>query len=399
MQNNKMSEGLEEAPVLPESEQPEDPKGWTLIWERLVRLGFGETVLRIGTSVISILLILIVIWVMGNFYVKGPTRLSKQAGLVSAGGPAPTPTAALPTIHFTGAPLAMVGITRLSLLHTVLPTRPRFDVTQYTVQAGDNLIAIAERFGLNPKTLLWGNYEVLADDPERLTPGQKLNILTVDGVLHKWAAGEGLNKVSEFFGVTPDTIIDWPGNNLSADSIGDLSAPNIAVGTPIVIPGGKREFTSWTAPRIVRTNPSTGKSLGVGACGSIVNGAIGVGVFIWPTTEHFISGYNYTPDTNHYGIDIGGHLGNPVYAVDNGVVVYAGWSEQGYGNLVMIDHGNGWQSLYAHLNEIYVSCGQSLYQGTQVGALGTTGRSSGPHLHFELRSDTYGRANPLNFLP
>jgi murein DD-endopeptidase MepM/ murein hydrolase activator NlpD len=65
----------------------------------------------------------------------------------------------------------------------------------------------------------------------------------------------------------------------------------------------------------------------------------------------------------------------------------------------MIDHGNGWQSLYAHLNEIYVSCGQSLYQGTQVGALGTTGRSSGPHLHFELRSDTYGRANPLNFLP
>jgi murein DD-endopeptidase MepM/ murein hydrolase activator NlpD len=399
MQNKKVPESPDEAPAVPESAPLEEPKGWTLIWERLVRLGFGETVLRIGTSVISILLFLIVIWVMGNFYVKGSARLPKQASLAGAGGPALTPTVTLPTIQFNAAPLAMVGITRLSLLHTTLPTRPRFDITQYEVQPGDNLIAIAERFGLNPKTLLWGNYEVLADDPERLTPGQKLNILPVDGVLHKWAAGEGLHKVAEFFGVTPDVIIDWPGNNLSADTIGDFASPNIPVGAPIVIPGGKREFSSWTAPRIVRTDPSTGKSLGVGACGSIANGAVGVQVFIWPTTEHFISGYNYTPDTNHFGIDIGGHLGNPVYAVDNGVVVYAGWSEQGYGNLVMIDHGNGWQSLYAHLNEIYVTCGQSLYQGTTLGALGTTGRSSGPHLHFELRSDTYGRANPLNFLP
>ncbi|MDD5369584.1 MAG: peptidoglycan DD-metalloendopeptidase family protein, partial [Anaerolineaceae bacterium] len=362
MQNNQMSESPGEAPVSPEPARThEELKGWTLIWERLVRLGFGETVLRIGTSVISVLLFLIVIWVMGNFYVKGPTRLAKQAGLAAAGGPASTPTLALPTIRYQSAPLAMIGITRLSLLHTTLPTRPRFEITQYEVQAGDNLIAIAQRFGLNPKTLLWGNYEVLADDPERLMPGQQLNILPVDGVLHKWAAGEGLRKVAEFFGVTPDAIIDWPGNNLSAETIGDLAAPNIPVGTPIVIPGGKRDFSGWTAPRIVRTDPSTGKSLGVGACGKVVAGAVGSGGFIWPTTEHFISGYTYTPDANHYGIDIGGKLGNPVYAVDNGVVVYAGWSEQGYGNLVIIDHGNGWQSLYAHLNDIYVTCGMSLF--------------------------------------
>jgi len=80
------------------------------------------------------------------------------------------------------------------------------------------------------------------------------------------------------------------------------------------------------------------------------------------------------------------------------VIVYAGWSDYGYGNMVFIDHGNGWQTLYAHLSVLNVSCGQGVGQGATIGAMGSTGNSSGPHLHFEMRSDKYGRVNPLDFL-
>jgi murein DD-endopeptidase MepM/ murein hydrolase activator NlpD len=79
-------------------------------------------------------------------------------------------------------------------------------------------------------------------------------------------------------------------------------------------------------------------------------------------------------------------------------VVYAGWSNYGYGYLIVIDHGTGWQSAYAHLSGVGVYCGQSVAQGDVIGALGSTGNSSGPHLHFELLSSIYGKVNPWDFL-
>ena len=119
--------------------------------------------------------------------------------------------------------------------------------------------------------------------------------------------------------------------------------------------------------------------------------------FVWPAGAHTISGYNYNPGV-HPAIDIAGGEGSPAYATDSGVVVYAGWSNYGYGNLIVIDHGNGWQSAYAHLSAYSVTCGQSVFQGGLIGAIGNTGNSYGSHLHFEL---VYGGAklNPLDFLP
>ena len=84
--------------------------------------------------------------------------------------------------------------------------------------------------------------------------------------------------------------------------------------------------------------------------------------------------------------------------MDNGVIVYAGWSDYGYGYLIVVDHGTGWQSAYAHLSAVGVSCGQSVFQGTVIGGLGSTGNSSGPHLHFELVFNG-AKVNPLNYLP
>jgi murein DD-endopeptidase MepM/ murein hydrolase activator NlpD len=371
---------------------------WDRAWERLVRLGLGEPALQVTTSIASLCLFLVVVWVMGNYYVKGSAYLPQASALTSA-IQTPTPTISVPVLNASTDQLVAVGITRTSLLHTTLPTRSRDGILTYTVKNGDSLFGIAEAFGLQPQTLLWGNYDVLADDPERLSPGQNLNILPTDGVLYKWNTGDGLSGVAKFFGVTPDAIIDWPGNNLDRATIGDLTIPNIKVGTLLVIPGGKREFTSWSAPRIVRSDPSAAKGIGAGACTQAAEGPMGGDTYIWPTTDHTISGYGYAPEANHPAIDIGGQLGNPVLAVDNGVIVYAGWSDLGYGNMIMVDHGDGWQSLYAHLSQILVGCGQSVYQGDQIGAVGSTGNSTGPHLHFELRSDKLGKVNPLTYLP
>ena len=120
-----------------------------------------------------------------------------------------------------------------------------------------------------------------------------------------------------------------------------------------------------------------------GACNTGEGGAFGTGTFIFPTREHRISGNDYWP--GHLAIDLAVGLGDPVVASDSGVVVYSGWNSTGYGYTVMIDHGNGYQTLYAHLSRVAVTCGQSVTQGNVIGFGGSTGNSTGPHLHFEIR--------------
>ena len=320
--------------------------------------------------------------------------------MLAANLPTPTPTQLPPQLP-DFAPETLdnnAGIPRLALLHTTLPTRPRTEVLKYTVVKGDTLFGIAEMFGLQPETLLWGNQFVLGDNPHNLRPEQELNILPVNGTYYKWQAGDGLNGGSDFFGVSAEEIIEYPGNNLDPATIGDFAHPNIETGTWLIIPNGTREFVTWSAPEIPRENPSVAKVLGPGACSSVVDGAVGAGVFIWPANNHFLSGFDYSPSTNHSGIDIDGETGDPVYAADNGVVVYSGWNNWGYGNVVVINHGNGWQTLYAHLNAYNVSCGQSVWQGSVIGAIGNTGNSSGSHLHYEMMYNGT-KVNPWDYLP
>lgn len=382
-------------PDLQPAVQPK-PRRWNEVWERLLRLGLGEIALRTGTILASIALVLLVLWVMGSFYLKGNVVYERDAALAA---PLPTETTTIPPPPFdTRTVLIDGGIPRFAQLHTTLPTRARFEITQYEVQKGDTIFGIAEKFGIKPQTLLWGNFDILADDPHRLQPGQKLNILPVDGVLYEWHAGDGLNGVSKFFGVTVDDIFNWPGNQLNPDTVGDLTNPNIEVGTRLLIPGGTRAFISWSAPLISRTDPAKAKIFGPGYCGTVVDGYTGQGTFVWPSSETYLSGYDFSPATNHWGIDIAGSMGNPIYATDSGVVVYAGWNDWGYGNVIVIDHGDGWQSLYAHLSQLFVGCGSSVSQATTIAAMGSTGRSSGPHLHFELMNASGVRVNPWNFV-
>jgi murein DD-endopeptidase MepM/ murein hydrolase activator NlpD len=378
------------------SNKDNDKSGiFSRLMETLVGIGLGETMLRAGTTALSIILLGGVIWVLRLFYTQIP-----NAGNVN------NVLDQVPTVAVEGVGNisqqnveAFDGIPRLAQAHTIIPSRPRQEIVKYTVQEGDTVSGIADKYGLKPETILWGNYNILLDDPHSLRPGQELTILPTNGTYYEWQDGDGLNGVAKFFGVNSDDIIDYPGNHLNRETIGDYAKPNIKPGTLLIIPGGTRQFVSWSAPLgVTRENAAYARVLGPGACDPVSGGAVGFGTFVWPANRHYLSGFDYLPKINHYGIDIAGALGEGAFATDAGVIVYAGWNNYGYGNMVMIDHGNGFQSLYGHLSEIYVGCGQSVGQGDAIGAIGSTGHSSGPHLHFEIMTATV-KINPWDVLP
>jgi murein DD-endopeptidase MepM/ murein hydrolase activator NlpD len=376
----------------PASPPPSLALRWEDWWKKMQTRGWADNVLRAGTLLVSLALVLLVLWVMQSFYLKGS---QVDVSRVVQGTPAGLSDQRMILPAYAGVS-DYTGIARGNDMHTYVPNKSRFEIQTYTVVKGDSLFNIAAKYGLNPTTILWGNSNTLMDNPDNIQPGDVLKILPLDGVLYDWHDGDGLNRVSTTFGVTPDVIINWPGNGLSAETIGDFAKPNIPVGRELFVPGGRREFSSWQAPTIRRDNPASARVLGVGHCDPVTTGPIGNSVFYWPTSERRISGYEYNPPV-HWGIDIGGKLGNPIYAMEAGVVVYAGWNDWGYGNLIIIDHGDGWQSLYGHLSSVNVNCGDYITQGGQlIGAMGSTGKSSGPHLHFEM-SLNGNRMNPHRY--
>lgn len=365
---------------------------WT---SALLRMGLGESLLRASTNILSVAAILIVIWLVQMFYRQGAFNAGDAAA--QAAGPteaAPTSSAPLPDSA------SSISITRLAQIHTVIPSRPRQDVTTYIVVAGDTVSGIAEKFGLEPKTIFAANYDLLQDNPHYLQPDQKLRILPVDGVYWQYLGGISFGSWADYFKVKPEVILNYAPNHIETAAIADPVNANIPNGTWLIVPGGEYQYhTPGQVPLgITRSSPASAQVGGPGSCPAIDGGAVGIGVFVYPTAKHTLSGFDYSTKTNHLGIDLAGNLGDNVMATDGGVVVYAGWNDYGYGNLIMIDHGTGYQSLYGHLSQLFVSCGQSVTQGQTIGAVGSTGRSSGPHLHFEVRTAS-SVINPWDVLP
>jgi hypothetical protein len=283
------------------------------------------------------------------------------------------------------------AIPRRTTLFTDIPNRPRQEVVEYTVDAGDSVFAIAGMFKISPETLLWSNYDQLKDNPHANATGMVLKIPPTDGVYYQWQEGDTLESVAAAFQTDPEAILSWPGNRL------DLTDPQIETGDWVMVPGGQREFQQWIVPVMARGSAGVSNAVyGAGACAGGYEGLYGSGSFIWPTVHHTISGNDYW--SGHLAIDIGATLGEPISAADAGVIVFAGWSTAGYGNTVAIDHGNGYATLYGHLSSVVVSCGQSVRQGQVIGYGGSTGNSTGPHLHFEIRYQG-GFVNPWYVLP
>jgi hypothetical protein len=283
------------------------------------------------------------------------------------------------------------AVLRVAHLDTIIPNQNRKKATTYTVEPYDSVFGIAEKFNLKPETILWSNYDELQDNPHTLELGMELTIPPVDGIYYQWQEGDTIAGVADRFDTDPEKILNWTANEL------DLTDPSIEPGTYVMVPGGEREFQQWIIPTIARG--SAGVSAGVygsGVCQGSYQGVYGSGAFIWPTDNHYLSGNDYW--SGHLAIDIGVGLGMPVFAADHGVVVFSGWATGGYGNVVMIDHGNGYQTLYAHLDQTSVGCGQSVSKGQVIGRGGSTGNSTGPHLHFEVRY-MGGFVNPWFVLP
>lgn len=284
-------------------------------------------------------------------------------------------------------PMNDFAIGRKLTLKTTIPERPRYAVTKRTVLRGDSVFGISTEFDIKPDSLLWANYETLKDDPHSLRPGMELNIPPTDGVYYQWQEEDSLEKVAAELRASPEDILNWPGNNL------DLTNPEIKPGDWVMVPGGEREYQQWIVPTIAVGRSGT-SNVGGSACGG---GSVGTGGFGWPAGNNFLSGNDYY--AGHLAIDIAAGEGSPVYAADSGVVTMAagGWNG-GYGNVIQINHGNGYVTVYAHLSVMNVSTCQSVGRGQTIGAAGNTGNSFGAHLHFEVRLNG-GFVNPWFVLP
>lgn len=270
---------------------------------------------------------------------------------------------------------------------TIVPNRPRKDTIIYTVQPNDILSQIAVFYSLRVETILWANTDVLNDDPHNLTPGMSLKIPPVDGILYVVQSGDTVASIAAKYKTTTEAIYTdgalW--NNLNPGQ-------QPVIGSALMVPGGSRDFKPpTTTARVFNTGlPDSG------FCKNLATGATGTGTFVWPIAQHWISGYRYA--AWHPGVDLAAQNGDQVYASDSGTVIYAGWNNSGYGNLIVIDHGNGWTSYYAHNSVLVVSCGQVVAQGQLISAAGSTGRSSGPHLHFEMQLNGVPQY-PISLLP
>lgn len=261
--------------------------------------------------------------------------------------------------------------------HTVISEKPRSDILDHEVKTGETVSSIASKYGISQETVKWAND---LDNLNTIKPGQKLKILPVSGVSHTVVKGDTLESVAKKYQAESQAILDFPFNDVPDDF-------SLTVGQVLIIPDGVPPTKAAPAKRGPAAAPS-----------NIASGptyqAPGGGQFIWPTSGSMTQYFAWY----HPGIDVANRAAPVIVASDGGRVIVAGWPDNfGFGNRVIIDHGNGYQTIYAHLSNIYVTIGQSVSRGQSIGQMGSTGRSTGTHLHFEIRYKGIA-VNPLAIL-
>ncbi|HTW96404.1 MAG TPA: M23 family metallopeptidase [Candidatus Methylomirabilis sp.] len=247
----------------------------------------------------------------------------------------------------------------------------------YVVQSGDTISTIAAEFDISVNTILWENNLSVYS---LIRPGDTLVILPATGITYKVAKGDTLSSIASKNGVQAEDIL--AANNLPDDT-------KLAVGQKIFIPGGSKIYYAAPAAQVATNyNPITViKDL-------LKPAIIPANKMLWPTVGHIITQYF---SWHHGGIDIANKIGTPVYAADSGVVIDAGWSTVGYGNKIDIDHGGGMVTRYGHASKLLVKKGDVVNKGDIIMLMGSTGHSTGPHLHFEVRIN--GKVqNPLSYV-
>lgn len=253
--------------------------------------------------------------------------------------------------------------------------KPRADVLDYTVVQGDTIGNIAKKFGVDVDSIKWLNPSL---DEKKVKPGADIKIPPVTGVVHTVQSGETIYTIAKKYGVSAQSIVDFPFNEFTNDETFSL-----AIGQTLIVPDGVMPNVPVSSPRSLMAEQQTPNAGAVSA----------TGVWIWPA-KGIITQY-FKPW--HKAVDIANHDGGPILAADSGTIIREGWDNTGYGNMIMIDHGNGFKTLYGHMSKFNVSMGQTVKRGDVIGQMGSTGRSTGTHLHFEIRTG-FGLMDPLGYL-
>lgn len=256
---------------------------------------------------------------------------------------------------------------------TEISDKPRDTIISYKVESGDTLSRIADKFEVSVDSLQWANTGRLTDD--KVVIGQVIDVPPVSGMVVKVKKGETIYSLAKKYQTEPQKIVNYPFNDFT-----DLDTFALTAGQTLVLPDAVMPETpaALVSPRLIA-------QVGVTKTGS--------GQFLWPTQGKITQ----RPVSYHMAVDIANNALPPIQAADSGKVVLVEYAKYGYGHHVMIDHGNGFQTLYGHMSEIYVTVGQNVSKGQVIGRMGSTGRSSGSHLHFEIRKSGV-LLNPLNFL-
>lgn len=262
----------------------------------------------------------------------------------------------------------------------------------YTVQSNDTLESIKNKFGLGDIcTIVWSNER---NRVSPLRPGAEITIPPVDGVYAKVREAVTIQELAENTGVDAFTIIDSPYN---ASALLEARPDSLLVeGLQVMVPGGNGgNCNIWVANASITGSGGQAVTSNTGqfslwGCNANVTG----GGF--PTLNPLAGGYQFFQGFSfaHTGVDLSANEGTPVGAAGAGTVVFSGWNEYGYGNTIVIAHGTTF-TLYGHLSSRSVSCGQDVSGGQTIGTVGNTGRSSGPHLHFEIRNAGFVPLDPV----
>lgn len=262
-------------------------------------------------------------------------------------------------------------------------TGARNKTIQYEVRQGDVLGSIATQFGIKVETLLWSNNLTVRS---YIRPGDVLKIPPGDGAVYVVKRGDTVGNIARQFGADQNQIIAF--NNMSKDGA------SISIGDELFIPGAQISGSPQKATVAIAPSKIVQTIRKIAAPTPSIDTPAGSG-YIWPTQDHRINQYY---GLRHTGLDIHGVIGNSNYAARAGTVIKSqcGWNG-GYGCYIILDHGGGVTTLYGHNSKLFVAVGDKVTQGQVIGLLGSTGRSTGPHLHFEIRVGGK-RANPLQYI-
>lgn len=239
----------------------------------------------------------------------------------------------------------------------------------YTVADGDTIAGIASKYNISANTILSVNG---LGSTDTIKSGDHLTILPVTGILYTVKSGDTVLSIADTYKAKATDIV-------SANGLQDSS--KIALGEKLIIPNGDAPVVQ--APKIVSQNTQTARDAGNEPTPAPQKEEVKTpSGFGWPTVTHHIS--QYFGHQGHTGIDIDNRSKPPVFAAQDGTVEFAGWLGA-YGNLIIVNHGGGLTTYYAHLTKFYVAKGATVKKGDAIAKMGSTGNSTGPHVHFEVR--------------